>query len=201
VSSSLPSQLFNRALTVHQKREGRPKAESLGSKPPRRKLIEFGLNFQANFPSTFFSSFYVHFSPDSSAFPPTRLFRPLQDSTCLPMAMERPPASSASSSSDDQTRISPSEAHPPSSNFSKHDQIFGSSGHGTTTTNGAGRSKTRLDHFSPDGELERTVSRQESRMTNTTQDPFQDDFDFEKHLKQILRKVDDKGVATREVGG
>jgi len=37
-------------------------------------------------------------------------------------------------------------------------------------------------------------------MTSTTQDPFQDDFDFEKHLKQILRKVDDKGVATREVG-
>ncbi|GAA6016702.1 hypothetical protein JCM11491_000212 [Sporobolomyces phaffii] len=106
--------------------------------------------------------------------------------------MEKPPASSASSSSDDQTRIHPTETG--SKGFSDHDRVFG------TSASHANRSKTRLDHFSPDGELQRTVSRQESRLTTTTQDPFQEDFDFEKHLKQILRKVDDKGVATRQLG-
>ncbi|GAA5967234.1 hypothetical protein JCM3765_001744 [Sporobolomyces pararoseus] len=111
--------------------------------------------------------------------------------------MEKPPASSASSSSDDQTRIHATEASEPKGFVSEHDRVFGSS---TTAEAPSNRSKTRLDYFSPDGELQRTVSRQESRFSNTTQDPFQDGFDFEKHLKQILRKVDDKGVATRQLG-
>lgn len=121
-----------------------------------------------------------------------------KDSPIPTARMEKPPASSASSSSDDQTRIHATEASESKGFASEHDRVFGSS---TTAEAPTNRSKTRLDYFSPDGELQRTVSRQESRFSNTTQDPFQDGFDFEKHLKQILRKVDDKGVATRQLGG
>lgn len=106
--------------------------------------------------------------------------------------MDQPPASSASSS--DETRISP--AAQPSTFAKGHDEVFGSAPTRVPTN----RSKTRLDHFSQDGELQRTISRQESRYSTHTQDPFGDDFDFEKHLKHILRKVDNEGIATREIG-
>ncbi|GAA6060988.1 hypothetical protein JCM10212_000674 [Sporobolomyces blumeae] len=107
------------------------------------------------------------------------------------------PSASSDSSSDAETRISPTA---PASTMTKHDQVFGSTAPTSETTAPNNKSKTRLDHFSPDGELQRTVSRQESRFSTHTQDPMADDFDFEKHLKHILRKVDDEGIATREIG-
>ncbi|TNY24740.1 putative SNQ2-ABC transporter [Rhodotorula diobovata] len=57
--------------------------------------------------------------------------------------------------------------------------------------------------FSPDGDLQRSVSRQQtgnSHWSTATQDVMADDFDFEKHLKHILRKADKNGVSRRDLG-
>ncbi|GAA5915070.1 hypothetical protein JCM6882_006773, partial [Rhodosporidiobolus microsporus] len=58
-----------------------------------------------------------------------------------------------------------------------------------------------LGYFSPDGELQRSLSRQQSGNTSLhTQDPLADNFDFEKHLKHLLRKADKNGVKMRDLG-
>ncbi|GAA5913660.1 hypothetical protein JCM5296_007276 [Sporobolomyces johnsonii] len=100
------------------------------------------------------------------------------------------PASSASSSTG--TRIS--ESTPVEA--SKHDQIFNQN----PVTGHTGN--VPVDFFSEsDGDLRRTLSRQESRWSTKTQhDVFADDFDFEAHLKHLLRKVDRDGVKRREIG-
>ncbi|GAA5839263.1 hypothetical protein JCM11251_006022 [Rhodosporidiobolus azoricus] len=73
-----------------------------------------------------------------------------------------------------------------------------SSGLSRTTSR---RSRHDVNYFSPDGELQRSVSRQQTGNTSLyTQDPLGDDFDFEKHLKHLLRKADKNGVKMRDLG-
>ncbi|GAA5925123.1 hypothetical protein JCM10213_000539 [Rhodosporidiobolus nylandii] len=60
-----------------------------------------------------------------------------------------------------------------------------------------------INFFSPGGELQEAVSRSrtgQSNGTTHTQDPLAEDFDFEKHLKHLLRKADKNGVKLRELG-
>ncbi|GAA5921798.1 hypothetical protein JCM3775_001825 [Rhodotorula graminis] len=70
-----------------------------------------------------------------------------------------------------------------------------------------------IAYFDPSGELQRSVSRQQtdplpssatcsanSQWSTATQDATADDFDFEKHLKHILRKADKNGVNRRDLG-
>ncbi|GAA6001439.1 uncharacterized protein JCM10292_006254 [Rhodotorula paludigena] len=103
------------------------------------------------------------------------------------------PSSSASSSGD--TRIA--DPSPGSTGFS--------AGHGLTRTVSRKAKHEPIAYFDGDGELQREVSRQQSsgarsQSTVGTQDPMDDDFDFEKHLKHILRKADKNGVQRRDLG-
>lgn len=58
-----------------------------------------------------------------------------------------------------------------------------------------------VTYFAGDGELQRQVTRQETGISTHTQDPNADDFDFEQHLRHILRKADKEGVKRRDLGG
>ncbi|BGP40430.1 ATP-binding cassette transporter snq2 [Rhodotorula kratochvilovae] len=105
------------------------------------------------------------------------------------------PRSSASSS--DGTQVSDAPIQP---NTTKNDDAPAL---GRTVSRQTRHEDIRF--FSPDGELHRTVSRQQSSGANShwstaTQDPTADDFDFEKHLKHILRKADKNGVVRRDLG-
>ena len=55
-----------------------------------------------------------------------------------------------------------------------------------------------VTYFAGDGELQRQVTRQE---TGISTHPNADDFDFEQHLRHILRKADKEGVKRRNLGG
>ncbi|GAA5983374.1 hypothetical protein JCM10908_000258 [Rhodotorula pacifica] len=57
-----------------------------------------------------------------------------------------------------------------------------------------------VEYFAGTGELQRQVSRQNTAISTHTQDPNADDFDFEKHLRHILRKADQEGVKRRDLG-
>lgn len=58
-----------------------------------------------------------------------------------------------------------------------------------------------VTYFAGDGELQREVTRQDTGISTHTQDPNADDFDFEQHLRHILRKADKEGVKRRDLGG
>lgn len=59
-----------------------------------------------------------------------------------------------------------------------------------------------LHHFDREGhnELERRLSRVQSNFSTRTQDPTADDFDYEQHLRHVLRKRDANGVLSRDLG-
>ncbi|SCZ91970.1 BZ3500_MvSof-1268-A1-R1_Chr5-3g08254 [Microbotryum saponariae] len=60
----------------------------------------------------------------------------------------------------------------------------------------------QFNYFDREGaaELERRLSRIQSSYSTTTQDPTAEDFDFETHLKHLIRKADSQGLQRREIG-
>lgn len=58
-----------------------------------------------------------------------------------------------------------------------------------------------VNYFSPDGDLQRTLSRQQSGWSTHTQDPNADDFDYEKHVRHLLRRAEESGIKQRDLGG
>ncbi|KAJ8294266.1 Brefeldin A resistance protein [Rhodotorula toruloides] len=57
-----------------------------------------------------------------------------------------------------------------------------------------------VNYFSPDGDLQRTLSRQQSGWSTHTQDPNADDFDYEKHVRHLLRRAEESGIKQRDLG-
>lgn len=58
-----------------------------------------------------------------------------------------------------------------------------------------------VNYFSPDGDLQRTLSRQQSGWSTHTQDPNAEDFDYEKHVRHLLRRAEESGIKQRALGG
>jgi hypothetical protein len=94
-----------------------------------------------------------------------------------------------SSLSSDETRAATTPAEP------AQDKIAEASTHGPTR-------HEDLDFFDKAGheELSRRLSRTQSRLSTHTQDPAAADFDYEQHLKHILRKGEKNGVLRRDLG-
>lgn len=109
------------------------------------------------------------------------------------METAKPPKSPSSSSSGSGT-LPGSEPAP----------VFGDKPSFAQTHNGVQRTISRdvpVNYFSPDGELQRTLSRHVSAWSTSTQDPNSDDFDFEKHVRHLLRRAEQEGVKQRDLGG
>ncbi|GAA5975740.1 hypothetical protein JCM11641_005856 [Rhodosporidiobolus odoratus] len=105
------------------------------------------------------------------------------------------PPSSASGSSSDGTRTA--ELTPPMAGKSHKDAAP------LSRTISRQTRHEDINFFSPDGQLQREVSRQQTSRTNQTthtQDPTADDFDFEQHLKHLLKKAGRENVKMRELG-
>ncbi|GAA6000108.1 hypothetical protein JCM10207_006055 [Rhodosporidiobolus poonsookiae] len=113
------------------------------------------------------------------------------------MEGHRPASDADSASSSSQTRYN----EPSGVTTDKAANKSGSEGQPELSRTASRQTRHEDIHFfSPDGELQRTVSRQKSGQTTHTQDPLADDFDFSMHLRHLLNKADKNGVKTRELG-
>lgn len=120
--------------------------------------------------------------------------QPIEPSFTMSAGSSSGQRSPSTTSSSDQTRT----AEQPVAVSADKSGFSADHGHITRTVSHKG---VPIEYFAGDGELQRQVSRQDSRWSTHTQDPNADDFDFEKQLRHLLRKADKEGVKRRECGG